>query len=252
MREVRRLWSVTGQPADGIATGGLRQRDDNEVRAWLSALREIGITRLHFAFAGHGPVHDRWNGRRGDFEWLMTVHRIGTELGFASSSPSASLRVFLARKMDWLDTLDTAGGSIAWRWAFPFGYLGNARRHERERIDELDRDTLAPRVAALCPSRKEWFSEREWLDRLDDFDKAAPPVDLILRLDTHNIDAVDTTSCDEIVTDLQSKAMAEAAPIPSLRTLGKQVGDRLNRRIYEGRDDIGRLWLDRFRRRASA
>src|SRR5262249_15592369 len=58
MREVIRLWRLTGQPSDGIATGGLRWRSEGELRQWLESLRKMGITRLHSAFAGAGQVHD--------------------------------------------------------------------------------------------------------------------------------------------------------------------------------------------------
>src|SRR5262249_12686578 len=63
MRQVIRLWHLTGQPADGIATGGLQLRDETQLWLWLGSLQEMGITRLHSAFAGTDRVHDRWNAR---------------------------------------------------------------------------------------------------------------------------------------------------------------------------------------------
>src|SRR5262245_13492016 len=46
MKGVMRLWKLTGQPSDGIATGGLRRRDARELQEWLGALRDLGIERL--------------------------------------------------------------------------------------------------------------------------------------------------------------------------------------------------------------
>ncbi len=110
MREVIRLWRLTGQPSDGIATGGLKWRAEGELRGWLESLRTMGIKRLHFAFAGMDRIHDRWNARRGDFEYLTGMQRIGAELGMCASQSLFTTKNTLPCLDDLIDHLDGIGG----------------------------------------------------------------------------------------------------------------------------------------------
>jgi hypothetical protein len=40
-----------------------------------------GIIGFHTSLAGHGEIHDRWNGRAGDFDYQTSILRLAGERG---------------------------------------------------------------------------------------------------------------------------------------------------------------------------
>jgi len=62
-----------GPRYEGINMGGLRFRSLEGRSACLSGIRDLGVKTLYTSFAGHGAVHDYWNGRKGDFDYLMDL-----------------------------------------------------------------------------------------------------------------------------------------------------------------------------------
>ena len=63
------------QISESSILGGLRIRRGEELVDWLEERRAVGITGLHTSLAGYGEIHDRWNGRAGDF--AVSAHRTG-------------------------------------------------------------------------------------------------------------------------------------------------------------------------------
>jgi hypothetical protein len=49
--------------------GGLRIRGADDLKAWMDERQGVGIIGFHTSLAGCDRVHDRWNGRRGDFDY---------------------------------------------------------------------------------------------------------------------------------------------------------------------------------------
>ena len=63
---------VFGERIKALPLGGLKMRPDAEMRRWLLARQAAGVELTSASFVGIGDVHDRWNGRRGDYEFLRT------------------------------------------------------------------------------------------------------------------------------------------------------------------------------------
>jgi hypothetical protein len=64
----------------GIALGGLKMRNEAEMRRWLVERQAVGFKVVIGTFVGHGAVHDRWNGRQGDFDFMIRTLDIGPAL----------------------------------------------------------------------------------------------------------------------------------------------------------------------------
>jgi hypothetical protein len=110
--------------------------------AWLEERKVAGIIGFHTSLAGHGEIHDRWNGRAGDFDYQTSILRLAGERGMTRQE-----KLFLAQNTlpifdCLLDILDDIQGEISSRTASPFFYAGLATRYETQRLTEDDRDRL--------------------------------------------------------------------------------------------------------------
>src|SRR5262249_7669267 len=195
---VRRLRARRGKTFDIINLGGLRLRDADALEAWMDEREAAGIVGLHTSLAGCDQVHDRWNGRAGDFEYQTKILRLGGERGMARHE-----RLFLTRNTlphfdRLLDILDHLPGDLRKRHATLFFYVGLATRYEDERITEEVRDSLPERINRLREGKfQDWRSEREWIPIM--LETADKPRKLFLKLDVHegNIDRLEKLSCEE-------------------------------------------------------
>src|SRR5262249_20048318 len=152
--------------------------------------------------AGCGKMHDRWNGRAGDFAYQTAILRLAGKRGMVRRE-----RLFLAQNTlplfdRLLDGLDAIPGQVPNRYLTLFSHTGLVRRYETERITEETRDTLPERVSKLRRGRfDKWLSEREWIPLM--METAGEPRKLIMKLDVNeaNIDALEQSSCDAIFTE---------------------------------------------------
>src|SRR5215475_2374155 len=136
---------VAGPRIDrSLSLGGLQWRPDEEARDWLREHRDIaGIDRVHATLAGHGERHDRWNGRRGDFDYLMRLMRDAAELDLRVTQRIFVVRSTLALLDELMAKLDELPPAAAADRQFSlFFYRGFATRFERERITADMRDSL--------------------------------------------------------------------------------------------------------------
>jgi hypothetical protein len=81
LKGIARLRERRGAKFRILNLGGLRIRRGEELVTWLQERRAAGIVGFHASLAGCGDIHDRWNGRAGDFEYQTTILRLGGERG---------------------------------------------------------------------------------------------------------------------------------------------------------------------------
>ena len=81
LKGVARLRERRGAKFRIVNLGVRRIRRGDELTSRLEERRNDGIVRLHTSLAGFGAIHDRWNGRAGDFDYQVTVLRLGGERG---------------------------------------------------------------------------------------------------------------------------------------------------------------------------
>jgi hypothetical protein len=243
---VARLSARRGGKFQILNLGGLRIRRGDELVDWLEERRDAGIVGFHTSLAGCGAIHDRWNGRAGDFDYQTEILRLAGERGMVRRE-----RLFLAKNTlpifdRLLDILDALPGDLVSRIASPFFYAGLATRYEDERMTEDDREQLPARINDLRPARfGTWLSEREWISIM--METADRPRKLTLKLDVNeaNIDDLEQASCEEIFARREEEYRDSYRDIPSLDELRQRYGDPENRRIYMMSRDVEGRWLDR-------
>ena len=221
--------------------------------AWLQERRAAGITGFHASLAGHGETHDRWNGRRGDFDYQLDILRLGGTHGMMREEKLFLIRNTLPLFQRLLEILDAVPGELRSRTASPFFYAGLATRYEDERLTEDDRDGLPEQINALRPKKfSTWLSEGEWIPVM--LETAGKPRRLILKLDVDetNIDYLERASCEEIFTAREQEYQESYRAIPPLDELCSRYGDASNRRIYMMSRDVEGKWLDLHRHETGA
>jgi len=248
LQGVMRLYARRGLSFQTVNLGGLRIRDGEVLAAWIDERQAAGVTGFHTSLAGHGEVHDRWNGRAGDFAYQMSILRLAGERGMARREKLFLTQNTLPLFDRLLDTLDALPGELAGRNASPFFYAGLATRYEEERLTEDMRDTLPARITRLRSGKFDnWLSEREWIPVM--LETADQPRKLQLKLDVDetNIGYLERTPCDDIVAERERQYQESYNAIPALAELCARYGDPENRRIYMMSRDVEGRWLDLHR-----
>src|ERR1700744_439482 len=230
---VRRIRARKGLSFEILNLRGLRIRDPEALGAWIDERRAAGIVGVHTSLAGCDATHDRWNGRRGDFDYQVAILRMAGARGMLRQE-----RLFVATNTlpafdRLLDLMESIPGEVQSRIVTPFFYAGLARRYEDERLTEDMRDALPDRIKNLRRGRfQEWRSEREWIPLL--METADKPRKLAMKLDVHegNIDWLETASCEEVFATQEGLYREGYGRMPSFEELCARYGDPDGRKVY--------------------
>jgi hypothetical protein len=253
LQGIARLRERRGAKFRILNLGGLRIRRGDELTTWLAERQDAGIVGLHTSLAGLGAIHDRWNGRAGDFDYQLSVLRLGGERGMMRQEKLFLTKNTLPLFDRLLDLLNSIPGKLQSRSATPFFYAGLATRYEDERLTEDDRDNLPAPINELRSGRfGKWLSEREWIPIMRE--TAAQPRRLLLKLDVDesNIERLETMSCEDIFVQREREYQQSYRAIPELDELCERYGDPENRRIYMMSRDVEGRWLDLHHRETGA
>lgn len=245
LQGVARLHARRGARFQTINLGGLRIRSGAALIEWIEERRAAGITGFHASLAGCGEVHDRWNGRAGDFDYQISILKLAGERGMARREKLFLTQNTLPICDRLLDILDGIPGEIGSRTASPFFYAGLATRYESERLTEDNRDRLPERIARLRPKKFDnWRSEREWIPIM--LETAHRPRKLLLKIDVDeaSIDYLENAWCEEIFAERERQYRESYRLVPALDELCARYGDPDNRRIYPISRDVEGRWLD--------
>jgi hypothetical protein len=249
LQGVARLRARRGNPFEILNLGGLRMRDAEALKIWLDERQAAGIVGFHTSLAGCDTVHDRWNGRAGDFDYQISILRMAGERGMVRQE-----RLFLTQNTlplfdRLLDIMEGIPGEVRSRIVTPFFYASLARRYEDQRLTEDTRDALPERIAKLRRGRfAEWRSEREWIPVL--METASQPRKIAMKLDVHegNIDALESASCEEIFAKQERLYREDYRRMPSFEELCARYGDRSGRKVYMLPRDLEQKWMDMHER----
>jgi hypothetical protein len=248
LKGVARLRERRGAKFRILNLGSLRIRHGEELVSWLEERQAAAIAGLHTSLAGVDAIHDRWNGRAGDFEYQLGILRLGGERRMVRQEKLFLTKNTLPAFGGLLDLLDTLPGELRSRSVSPFFYAGLAARYEDERLTEDDRDKLPERISQLRSGKfGEWLSERVWIPLM--METASAPRRLLLKLDVDesNIDWLEKASCEAIFAERELEYRESYRATPALDELCDRYGNTNNRRIYAMSRDVEGRWLDLHR-----
>jgi hypothetical protein len=253
--ELARLFEVgrmvgTSNPYEFVLLGGVFHRTRPAMKAWLLSRQNMGVKTLITSFLGYGDVHDKWNRKKGNFDFLMESQQLATEIGMGLIQRTFLISSTLPMVGRLLDRLDEIGGNVVERVAYLLFYSGLARKYDDQRVTMEILDNQPTRVKGIYREDKsKWKSEKDWIEyaRNEQHDPYENSY-VVLKLDDANIDKVESMSCEAIITDLTQRTKAAYASVPSREELCEKYGDKTNEKVYMFMWDMECKWMDRYLR----
>jgi len=227
--------------------GGIEFKTDDVLRPWLRERRDVGMEVIRLSLAGTQALHDKWVGRKGDFDFNLRAARKASEMGYKRDEWLLVSRSTIPHLEALVALLDDIPGR-AYR-GFRLLTWGNAPRklEARERITLDMFENLPGWVRKDFQHTAILKSEREWTEevlKVPD-EELAEPYYLILNLDDALMERFETVSCDEIVSDLETRSRRIYDAIPTMKDLGARYGNRENDLMY-WRSEMQQEWAGRF------
>ena len=210
---------------------GMRFREANGTAQLLRTLRENGMAGIDLSFYGIGDRHDRFAGRKGDYDHLLLLLKTAKEMGLAVQCGIMVTRDNLEQLPELKKTLTGMGADRIF-CILPHA-KGRGERLSACRLTAEDFDSMDPDLAALfgsIPRR----TEAEWIRR----GKYPEPLGrhLTLALTRGTIDRLEATDPAEIIRELEAMDDAYYAAIPGAEELAGLVGRPENTQVFRWRD----------------
>ena len=226
------LLRALGSPqAEFLQCGGMRMRGAAACADLTRLLAAEGVKRLNFTFYGTAEYHDRFAGRRGDFDLLT---RMISAAGAAALECSAGIALNAenaAQMEELVGTLRERFPALRLFFFIPHGE-GRGAALEPIRLSE-DALSLLPEDTRTLLDRQIYRTEREWL--AGGFPEETRRM-LLVSLRPDNIGRYETTDPGALVAELEALDDAYYAAFPALPELAERYGDPDGGRFFRQRD----------------
>ena len=228
---IRTLHRLGGPTADFLQCDGMKMRNDTECIELMGMLRDEGIKRLNFTLYGLSDYHDRFAGRKGDFELILRMMRAAkaSRLPFSAGIPLTSENI---HEVDRLVGVLQDHGSEKVFLTIPHeegrGKLLRDVRLSMQGFLELSAETQKLLNATL------YRTEGDWLRDPEPICDTQRMVMIALRAD--NMDAYESRDVMSIVREIEALDESYYAAFPSFQELAKIYGDPDGEKLYRIRD----------------
>ena len=228
---VRTLRRLGGPTADFLQCDGMKMRNDAECIELMGMLRGEGIKRLNFTLYGLSDYHDRFAGRKGDFELIMRMMRAAkaSELPFSTGIPLTAENL---HEVDDLVRVLQDNGSEKVFLTIPHeegrGKLLRDVRLSMQGFLELSAETQKLLNTALYRTEGDWLRDPE---PIRDTKRT-----ILISLRPDNMDAYESRDVMSIVREIEALDEQYYAAFPSFRELAAVYGDPNGDKLYRVRD----------------
>lgn len=217
--------------ASFLQLNGMKMRDDRELGAYLKNLHNQGIRVIDLTFYGMGESHDRFAGRKGDFDYLLRIMKAanGAEIAVTADVALTSQNApEMGELLSVLKTLSPEKISLFVPHSEGRGRVLEPVRFSKAAFDSLDgeiQNMLNPRV---------FKTEAQWLSD-GDFQPYEKRVVTVV-LDQDNISFFEEKSLEEAISYVEQLDDDYYSHFPSLQELAARYGDPENTLFYRRRD----------------
>lgn len=228
---VRTLRRLGGPTADFLQCDGMKMRNDTECIELMEMLHDEGIKQLNFSLYGLSDYHDRFAGRKGDFELNLRMMQAAkaSQLPFTTGIPLTAENV---HEVDDLVRILQDHGSEKVFLTIPHeegrGKLLRDVRLGTEGFLELSEETQK------LLNRRLYRAEREWLRDSEPIHDTHRMVLIALRAD--NIDAYESRDVMSIIREIEELDENYYASFPGFQELAKLYGDPNSEKLFRIRD----------------
>lgn len=209
---------------------GLALRNEAETTAFLADVQSHGIRSVNLTFYGLREYHDRFAGRKGDFDYLMTILRTAQDLGLEISTGVPLTRENAPQAAELCSILTGAGAPP--QFFIPHAE-GRGAALDSVRLRRRDLVALPAEVTGKLNSRI-YRTEAQWL-RTDPL--PIPEKRMVaLSLTPENIAHFESLPFEETIRYLESLDDAYYGALPPIPELLERYGDPDSDALYSFRD----------------
>lgn len=228
IKTLQRLGSPT---ADFLQCDGMKMRSGPACRELMQSLRGAGIKRLNFTVYGEREYHDRFAGRKGDYDLLLRMMNAAKATGipFDAGVPLFSENV---GQIDALIDVLRGAGSERVRLFVPHEE-GRGKSLAAARVRKSDLSRLSEASKSLL-NGDVYRTEGDWLHDPDPLPENGRMILLSLRAD--NIERYEQQSAVDAVREIEALDERYYAAFPPFCELAKTYGDPEGERLFGIRD----------------
>ena len=232
LKEAIQTLKRLGSPmAEFLQCDGMAMRDEDQCRDLMQMLKEEGIKSLNFTAYGLRDYHDRFAGRKGDFDLLLRMMNASCEAGipFTTGVPITKENI---QTIDELVTILKEAGNRKISLFVPHEE-GRGKSLNQVRLEQEDLSALSPGSLSLL-NRNVYRPESEWLSEPAPVQESNRLIIISLRAD--NIDNYESSSALSVVKEIETLDEAYYSAFRSFDELAKRYGDPQGSSFYRIRD----------------
>ncbi len=224
----RRIGSPGGE---FLQLDGLKFRPQDEINQWLLNIQSHGIRTIDLTFYGTQAYHDRFAGRKGDFQYMLDILGQANVLGL-DVSISIPITCENADQMEQLLNIFDSFAISNLRIFVPHRE-GRGASLESIRLTSPVLEKLSPRVRSHINMAR-YKSEGKWIRD----GKFVPPQKRMLgmSLTPDNISFFENLPFKDTISYLEALDDAYYCTMPTLETLAQRYGDPDGDKIFDQRD----------------
>lgn len=228
---IRFCQSIGSPTGEFLQFDGMKFRSPDQLRQLLSDLKAVGVKHINMTFYGTESYHDRFAGRKGDFQLMIQALTIGHALGLETSVGIPLTQENAAQADALLQQLQQyTSGRI---YFFIPHCEGRGQSLENVRFTTADYARLSDAVKARFNTER-FRPEMEWVA------SAPHPLPqrrvLTLTLTQDNISQFEQMPFDEVIRYLEGLDDAYYTAIPDFNQMIHRYGDPVGEKYYSQRD----------------
>ena len=228
LRTLRRLGSPT---ASFLQCDGMRMRDSEACRGLMEMLRAEGVRQLNFTVYGLPDDHDRFAGRKGDYDLISRMMSAAREAGIPFTTGIPLTAENAAQADELIGMMRKAGSEQIMLFVPNEEGRGKLLRGVRLRREDLKK--LAPESRSLL-NQSIYRTEAEWLETPEPVQERHRHILISLRQD--NIEDYEQRSALSVVREIEEMDARYYAAFPDFGELAASYGNPEGDRFYRVRD----------------
>lgn len=210
---------------------GMRIRGEAEVKKLLHRVKENGMEGIDLTFYGIGAQHDRFAGRKGDFDYLLLLLKAAKEMGLSVATGLMVTQDNIARMPELADLLRESHADHI--FAILPHAKGRGEKLAAQRLTAADFEAMDPGFRTLFGSIPR-LTEAEWVRRGEYPEAQGRHLTLALTVD--EMDRLESMDPADIIAELEGMDDAYYSAFPCAAELAKLVGRPDNQQAFRWRD----------------
>ena len=232
LREAIRTLRRLGSPTESyLQCDGMKMRSEEECSKLMTMLKAEGIEQLNFTLYGLRDDHDRFAGRKGDYDLIIRMMRAAQDKGIPFSTGIPLTMENISQADELVDIIRDVGCAQI-RLFIPHEE-GRGKMLGRVRLTGEAFLKLAPETRRLMNAAF-YRTESDWLKKPSQMKEDQRHLLISLRHD--NIEDYEKRSALSVIQEIEELDEAYYTAFPGFAELAAMYGDPNSGKLYQRRD----------------